>query len=418
MRYATPILLASLLTPVAGFGYPIFGSEHTGIGRLEHARLADEGKVAGRRMPPGARLALNQVDLRLLGHRNVDLPSADAEFTAALKRLLGDDADRYAVAVLDLSDVDRPRYAEHNGSLSQNPGSVGKIAVATAVFQALADAYPDDPESRHRVLRETVVTADDFILHDGHKVYLWDPQDRRLAHRPIQIGDRASLWEYLDWMLSASSNAAASTTIKQAMLLVHWRRGYPVDNDVAERFFNQTPKAELGALLVKTLQAPLQRNGMDLSRLRQGSFFTATGKRKVPGTSSYATPRDLMLYLLRLEQGRIVDEFSSREIKRLLYMTERRIRYASSPALQEAAVYFKSGSLYKCQPEPGFVCRKYHGNKLNLMNSVAIIESPAGEHRLYYMVTLVSDVLRKNSAVEHQTLATRIHRLIEAGREK
>jgi hypothetical protein len=29
------------------------------------------------------------------------------------------------------------------------------------------------------------------------------------------------------------------------------------------------------------------------------------------------------------------------------------------------------------------------------------------------MVTLISNVLRKNSAVEHQTLATRIHRLIE-----
>jgi len=28
-------------------------------------------------------------------------------------------------------------------------------------------------------------------------------------------------------------------------------------------------------------------------------------------------------------------------------------------------------------------------------------------------VTLISNVLRKNSAVDHQTLATRIHRLIE-----
>ncbi len=53
------------------------------------------------------------------------------------------------------------------------------------------------------------------------------------------------------------------------------------------------------------------------------------------------------------------------------------------------------------------------GNKLNLMNSVAIVESPAGSPRLFYMVTLLSNVLRKNSAVDHQTLATRIHELIE-----
>ncbi len=47
------------------------------------------------------------------------------------------------------------------------------------------------------------------------------------------------------------------------------------------------------------------------------------------------------------------------------------------------------------------------------MNSVAIVESPATKPGLYYMVTLTSNVLRRNSAVDHQTLATRIHRLIE-----
>ena len=47
------------------------------------------------------------------------------------------------------------------------------------------------------------------------------------------------------------------------------------------------------------------------------------------------------------------------------------------------------------------------------MNSVAIIETPAGEHRLHYISTLVSNVLRKNSAVDHQTMGTRIHRLVE-----
>ena len=94
-------------------------------------------------------------------------------------------------------------------------------------------------------------------------------------------------------------------------------------------------------------------------------------------------------------------------------MTERRIRYASSPALRKAAVYFKSGSLYSCAPEEGFKCKKYHGNKKNYMNSVAIVESPAVNPDHYYIVTLVSNVLRKNSAVDHQTLATRIHRIIE-----
>jgi hypothetical protein len=115
-----------------------------------------------------------------------------------------------------------------------------------------------------------------------------------------------------------------------------------------------------------------------------------------------------------MEQGRLVDVFSSREIKRLLYMTERRIRYASSPALADSAVFFKSGSLYSCRAEPGFKCKKYHGNVKNYMNSVAVVETPAGMKRLHYLATLISNVLYKNSAVEHQTLATYIHRIIAA----
>ncbi len=54
------------------------------------------------------------------------------------------------------------------------------------------------------------------------------------------------------------------------------------------------------------------------------------------------------------------------------------------------------------------------GNKINYMNSTAVVEAPAGDARLFYIVTLVSNVLRKNSAVDHQTLATRIHELIGA----
>jgi hypothetical protein len=47
-----------------------------------------------------------------------------------------------------------------------------------------------------------------------------------------------------------------------------------------------------------------------------------------------------------------------------------------------------------------------------MLNSVAIIEAPVAGPHLYYMV-VVLNVLRKNSAVVHQTLATRIHRILE-----
>jgi hypothetical protein len=258
-----------------------------------------------------------------------------------------------------------------------------------------------------------MVTADEFILTDSHAIPLWDTGNPTIQYRRLQIGDRANLWAYLDWMLSASSNAAASMVMRELMLIVHFGKGYPVDPAQAKAFFQKTPKRELADLLSRALVEPVGRNGLNAEELRQGSFFTARGKQLVPGTSSYATPRELMRFLVRLEQGRIVDEASSREIKRLLYTTQRRIRFASSPALIDAAVYFKSGSLFRCEPEPGYTCRQYEGTTENMMNSVAIIEAPAGSRRLHYLVAVMSNVLRKNSAVEHQSLATRLHRLIE-----
>ena len=116
--------------------------------------------------------------------------------------------------------------------------------------------------------------------------------------------------------------------------------------------------------------------------------------------------------MVKMEQGKLVDVFSSREIKRLLYVTERRIRYASSGALRKSAVYFKSGSLYSCEPEEGFTCTKYHGNKRNYMNSAAIVESPAGQARLYYMTTVLSNVLKMNSAQDHRDLARAIQSML------
>ncbi|MCM5570086.1 serine hydrolase [Burkholderiaceae bacterium FT117] len=415
LRIARPLVLAVCgALAAAALAYPLDGYEETGIRRLEGSRLANEGKVKDVGQPPGALLGLDAVDLRLLG-QDFDLPEPDPEFTRQVNRVLTGSMDAYGLAVLDLSDPSRPRYAEHRGDHRQNVGSVGKLVVALSLFQALADTYPEDVEARRRVLARTVVTADGFSQSDHHTVRIFDPATRTLTRRAVQIGDRATLYEWLDWMLSPSSNSAAGMVMRETMLLRQYGKAYPPAEPEIRRFFDETPAKALTELFERSFYEPLTRNGLDLGMLRQGSFFTATGKRKVPGPGdSYGTARELMRYLLRMEQGRLVDPFSSREIKRLIYVTERRIRYASSPALTESAVYFKSGSLYECAKEPGFACRPYAGNVRNYMNSTAIVEHPAGDRRLYYMSTLVTNILRKNSAAEHQALATRLHGLIES----
>ncbi|MDX1607249.1 MAG: serine hydrolase [Candidatus Competibacterales bacterium] len=302
--------------------------------------------------------------------------------------------------------------AEHQGQRNFNPGSLGKLLIAVGLFQALADRYPDDIAARQKILCERQITADQFILTDHHKVPFWDAASGRMHFRPVRTGDRANLYTWLDWMLSPSSNAAAAMVLREYLLLAHFKDAYPVAASAAETFFAQTSKQQLMQLLIRSLHEPMRRNGLDPGEIRQGGFFTWKGKQLVPGGSSRGTTRSFLTLLLRMEQGRLVDTFSSLELKRLLYMTEKRIRYASHPALSDAAVYFKSGSLYSCQPEPGFECGKYQGNRLNLLNSLAIIEEPHSGGRLHYLVVISSNVLRENAAVAHQTLAMRIHKLL------
>jgi len=415
-RHHASAALASLLAlclsalPGRSLAYPLDGYESTGIKRLEIQRMVQEGQAQGKKRPSGELLPLAMVDLRLLDYPDFELPTPDPALSARVKRLVGPDVGRYGITLLDLSDLANPRYAEFNGNQQQNPGSVGKIVVALGIFQALANAHPDDIDARKRVLREAMITADEFSVYDHHTVRIWDGANNRQIRRPIAKGDTASLYTYLDWMMSPSSNSAAGMIQKHLILLAHFGANYPVTQEQETKFFADTPKKELAKIYLEAIESPVERAGISTDELRQGSFFTRQGKRLVPtGTSSYATPRGLAKFMLKMEQGKLVDEFSSREIKRMLYITERRIRYGSSGVLRPSAVYFKSGSLYSCMEEPGFVCKKYHGNKRNYMNSIAVIETPAGQDRLFYMVSVLSNVLRKNSAQDHRDLARAIH---------
>lgn len=408
------ILLVSGALAFSAHAYPLDAGKQTGIARLEGYQLIQQGKAHGKKLFPGAMLSLPLVQLRLTGHETLELKETDPALTDEILAFLGEDKDLYSFSILDVSRPEQPLLAEHKGDLNFNPGSLGKLLIAVALFQALADRYPDDIAARQQILQQRRIIADQFILSDHHKVPFWNGEKKRMHYRPVHIGDAGNLYTWLDWMFSPSSNAAAAMVLREYLLLVHFQQDYPVDQASAEDFFHNSSRSELMKLLIKSLHEPMRRNGFDPEQLRQGGFFTRKGKQLIPGGSSKANTRSFLSLLLRLEQGRLIDPFSSLEIKRLLYMTEKRIRYASHPALRRAAVYFKSGSLYSCQPEEDFSCKKYMGNKMNLLNSVAIIEEGEGDGRLHYIVVVTSNVLRVNSAVAHQTLAMRIHRLLQA----
>ncbi|NQX90194.1 MAG: hypothetical protein HRT77_16205, partial [Halioglobus sp.] len=151
--------------------YPLDGYAETGIRRVEGARLANEGLAAGGKQPPGALLSTAQVDLRLLGQQ-IEIPPPDPALTRDIEALLGENLERYGVAVLDLTTIDSPRYGAYQEDLRQNVGSVGKLLVALGLFQALADAWPTDFDRRMAILRDTVITADNFSVSDHHTIRL------------------------------------------------------------------------------------------------------------------------------------------------------------------------------------------------------------------------------------------------------
>ncbi len=399
--------------PLDLLAYPLDGYKDTGIRRLEAVRLANEGVIPGDKQPAGALLSTEQVDLRLLDYPDLSLPEVNDGLNTAIAAFLGEKADVYSFALLDLSNPESPTYAEHQGHHQQNVGSVGKLVSLLGLFQTLADTWPDSLEKRTDVLRNTQVISDNFVVSDHHTVRLFDVATSTLVRRPMQIGDAGSLWEYLDWTLSVSSNSAASMFMREAMLLRHYGQQYPVSEEEIDNFLSKTPASELTRIFQQTFWEPVTRNGMNLDEIRQGSFFTAQGQKNISGGGmSYATARSLMQLMLLMEQGKLVDAWSSLQMKRLMYQTERRIRYASSPKLNDAAVYFKSGSLFRCKPEEGFTCVPYAGNVVNYMNSVAIIEQEIEGIKLHYIVVVLSNILRKNSATEHQALGVDIHNLM------
>ncbi len=270
-------------------------------------------------------------------------------------------------------------------------------------------------QSAADILKNTIITADEFSHWDHHKIRLFDVEAQKLTRRTMKDGDQGSLWEYLDWMLSASSNAAAAMTMRDAMLLKQYGKDYPASGRRNPAVLQRNSEKGTDRTVPGDLLRPdhPQRPGYRTSCARAAFLPVPARKRCPAAATATGLPGNWCCSCLRMEQGRLVDEFSSREMKRLLYMTERRIRYASSPALRDSAVYFKSGSLYSCQEEEGFKCGKYMGNKKNYMNSVAIVENFNEGRPLHYIATLISNVLRKNSAVDHQTMGTRIHRIME-----
>ena len=407
------ILLIILLGVDLVSAYPIDGYLYTGIRRLFRLQFILDGKIKDTKPIDGALKSIKDIELNLVNIKGDSLANfhiVDLDLQKKLNRLFPNLNESYSICVLDITAGKKPRYAERQSDRRFVPGSVGKLAIVAGLFNELQKLYPNSFDKRREVLRNRFTKAGRWAITNIHTVPFFNPETNEFYKRIVQEEDDFSLYEWADHMISVSSNAAASIVWKELILMRAFGQDYPVSSEKEKEFFSTTPKRELTAIAMAVVNEPLTEMGIAEKDWHLGSLFTSEGKRIVPGEGgSFATPLGFMKYLVALERGKIVDEESSLEIKRILYQTDRRIRYAQSPELRQAAVYFKSGSLYKCKSEPNFVCKKYMGNVENYMNSVAIVEHPDGTT---YMVTLMSNVLKKNSGTDHMYLASQVDKII------
>jgi hypothetical protein len=411
------LLLALTLIPASAAAYPTDDGARTGIRRLEWQARVDAGKTRGRKLPPGARWPSSQVRLHMTAEgKDLRLSEAtpkDAALQAGLEALLKRPGyHSYKVALLDISDPAHPRYAAVRPTEGQTPGSVAKLLVASALLAQVAARFGDDLEARARFLRETTVAADAWLMPNGHEVPVVDGE--RTAIRAVKLGDRFTLWEWLDHALSASSNAAGTLVWREAILMALMGDAYPPPaRDAA--LFAKWDRPTFTQAAFEAVDAPLRGAQLAPETFQLRTFFTKGASRYLQSKSSTATPLALVQWMLAVEQGRVVDELSSLELKRLMYLTRRRVRYAMSPSLEDSGIFFKSGSLFQCKPEAGYSCGQYRGNKTNVLNALVEVETPAGPGEArptVYIVAVMSNELKKNAALDHGQLATDIHALV------
>ena len=415
------VYLLACLGILVSFGftiYPIDGYERTGIKRLYQIQKMQMDGVPYKRIPYGAYKKLDDIKLNLATRveDNIDdLLIEDADFAKRINKLFP--GAGYSATVMDITNPNDLKYAAFREDVGYQPGSVGKIAVLNAVFTQMAKVCPDSWDDRIMYLKNIKVSSRYWGTGDHHTIPIYDIEKDKLIKRQVIASDVFSLYEWLDHMVSVSNNGAASVMYREAMLMAAFEGDYVnLTEAQAENYFKETPRDSLTNLANTVVNAPLRELGITEDDWRLGGMFTRPADKYVGRKGgSTGTPKGLMKFLVKLEQGKVVDANSSLEMKRILYLTDRRIRYAKSTRLDSSAVYYKSGSYYKCDRIKNPNCKDYAGNVYNYMNSVIIVEHP---NNTKYIVCLMTNVLNKNSAGAHMYLASKIDDLITNDNKK
>lgn len=463
-RWSTLMIFGALLTAPFTLrdarSYPTDEYERTGIRRLKVQNDINLGLRRGTKLVSGAKWPSKNIKLRMLtlGHEfelSKSTPK-DVVLQSALEQVLKKWSWRkYNVALIDITDPAHPRYAGVNEQNMQTPGSVAKVLVASALFEQLKSRFPKDIAARENLLKTQVVIADDWAQSDSHEVPVVTGDNlEKVSIRRVHTGDSFSLWEWIDHALSPSNNSAAATVWREATLMKLLGEQYPPPK-YDTQLWSKLGKDALTEASFAVVDKPLLDAGISPEDFKLRLYFTHGAGKYIHSSTCGASVFAILQWMVRVEQGRMVDEWSSLELKKMLYLTRRRVRYLHTHLLDNFAAFFKSGSLYRFNEGSPHI--QYEGDKINVLNSLieidtspppteivqvvagstenamstpakakpetfmdsslptstqpsAVIEKPP----YVYIVAVMSNELKRNAAMDHARLAEAIHSIITA----
>ncbi|MEP0478848.1 MAG: hypothetical protein ABJD23_01440, partial [Nonlabens sp.] len=225
--------------------YPIDGFDKTGIKRLKRLEKTLDSTLNEYYLRKGSFKKYDEINLWMCEKTDsIDkVMTVDGDFQKEMLRLFPSRSG-YGITVLDITDVNNTRYAEMNENKGFQPGSVGKIAVATAFFTELKNLCPEDFNVRTNLMRNKVVKSGNWGLYDHHTIPVYNIEKDSYVKRTVIASDEFTLYEWVDHMLSVSNNGAASIVWREAMLMrVFGDEYFNLTQEQGDAYFDQVDKS-------------------------------------------------------------------------------------------------------------------------------------------------------------------------------
>ena len=173
--------------------YPYDGYAYTGIRRLLRLQWIQDSVLQDKPLLKGAQKKMADIKLHLAARdqtiSHLNMPPVDPNFQKMLNGLFPHLHESYSVTLMDISPGKPIRYAKRQADRQFQPGSVGKLAVVTALFRELQRIFPYSFQDRINLLQCKNVSGRGWAVYDEHTVPFFIPETKKFFKRTVTEKD-------------------------------------------------------------------------------------------------------------------------------------------------------------------------------------------------------------------------------------